>query len=442
MAAKFDEREPIAPREPIQTLTDPIQRFLHVEQAGGIVLFAAALVALVLANSPLTEAWLAFWKTPVGLRFGDFQLLNTLKHWVNDGLMVLFFFVMGLEVKRELVLGELRQPRRAALPLAGALGGMIVPAGVYVALQWGAPGQRGWGVPMATDIAFLVGCMAMLGSRVPASLRIMLLTLAIVDDIGAILVVAFGYTKSIQPSWLFVGGVAIGMVALMQAVGVRSLLAYVIVGLVVWLGFHESGVHATLAGVILGLLTPTSPYLAGGAAGKLVQRIGGLFRPDAADDRAGAVLEKRWLLRETVSPLDFLIHLLHPWVAFVIMPVFALANAGVTITPSDLVSPVALAVIAGLTLGKPAGVMLCSWLAVKSGIAERPAGVSWTHLLGGGMLTGIGFTMSLFIAGLALEDEALRGAKIGVLAASVLSATAGLITLRHFAPAPGTNQGA
>lgn len=420
------------PVEPVDRFIQPFTRFLHVEAASGLVLLACSILALVLANSPYAESFLGFWRTSVGISWNGYGMEHSLKHWINDGLMVIFFFVIGLEVKRELVLGELREIRRAALPVAAAIGGMVVPAGIYLALQAGEEGQRGWGIPMATDIAFVVGCMALLGPRVPAALRIMLLSLAIVDDIGAILVIAIGYTEALHLDWLVLGGVGIGVVLVMERIGVRSIGIYSILGIVIWVGFHESGIHATIAGVILGLMTPAHPYLKRTVGAELLSRASHLLHGDAWEremHRAEKVRKYRQVTRETISPLEFLIYVLHPWVAFLIMPLFALANAGVAFEVADVMSPVAVAVILGLTVGKPGGILLLCWLASVSRIAPLPDGVTWRHIAGGGFLAGIGFTMALFITGLALDDELLRAAKVGVLAGSVISAVVGMVLL-------------
>jgi len=421
------------PQEPIHRLLRPLHSFLHVEAASGVVLLLCAVAALAAANSAFADRYLAIWKTPIGISVGDFQLKHPLKHWINDGLMAIFFFVIGLEVKREISLGELRELRRAVLPLAAAIGGMVIPAAIYLALQLGAPGERGWGIPMATDIAFVVGCMAILGRRVPASIRVILLSLAIVDDIGAILVIAFGYTETLHWRWLVEGLIGIGCVVLMQRLGVRSMGAYTAVGVLTWLGFHESGIHATIAGVVLGLLTPAHPYLERSVGGKLLRMATDAIRGDTADAEpipAEQVRQYGHITREMISPLDYLIYALHPWVAFLIMPLFALANAGVSMQMADITSSVAIAVILGLTVGKPVGIVLLSWLFTKLGLAKLPDDINWRHMAGGGFLAGIGFTMALFIAGLAFPDEALlRPAKVGVLLGSVASACIGMAIL-------------
>ena len=391
------------PRQPIDRLLAPVERFLHVESAGGVVLCVCALVALGLANSPLGPAVDAFWHTPIGVTIGHLQVSHSLEHWVNDGLMVLFFFVIGLEVKREIVLGALSDVRSATLPLVAAVGGMAVPAGVYLALRAGTPDARGWGVPMATDIAFVVGCMAILGRRVPPRLRIMVLAIAIADDIGAILVIAIAYASAIDYVALGLGGVGIALVGGLRRLGVRSLIAYALVGFGVWIAFLGSGVHATIAGVILGLLTPAHPHVGTSALAPLVERMTRRLRGDASvQERVSGVKSLREAARETVSPLEFLERSLHPWVAFVVMPVFALANAGVAIDRHALGHPVAVAVAIALVVGKPIGIVAFSWLAVAMRVARLPDGVGWGALVGAGALAGIGFTMALFVADLAL----------------------------------------
>jgi NhaA family Na+:H+ antiporter len=410
---------------------------MHVEAASGIVLLAATVVALVLANSALSEGFLDIWKTEVGFRVGSFEMFHSLKHWINDGLMAIFFFVIGLEVKRELVIGELRDRRRAALPIIAAIGGMVAPAAIYLAFQAGEPGARGWGIAMATDIAFVVGCMAVLGSRVPHGLRVMLLSLAIADDIGAILVIAIGYTESLNLTALFLGLVGLVVVFVFGRAGVRSFLVYTVLGTLVWFAFHESGVHATIAGVLLGLLTPTTAYIGQGLFGEILNRASEIFHGgewEAEADRGAKVLRFRQVARETIPPVEFLETLLHPWVGFLIMPVFALANAGVPFELADLADPVAQAVAAGLVVGKPLGIVVLSFIAVRVGLARLPDGVNWGVLTGGGFLAGIGFTMALFISELALAGDMLDAAKVGVLGASAIAAGVGLSLLSWLLP--------
>ena len=425
------------PRRPIDALIEPIERFLHVEAASGVVLLLCTVAALALANSPLGESYLAFWKTPVSFGFGSRVMSHSLQHWINDGLMAVFFFVIGLEVKREIVLGELRDLRRAALPIVAALGGMLVPALVYLALQPGAQAQRGWGIPMATDIAFVVGCLALLSTRVPNSLRVLLLSLAIADDIGAILVIAIGYTESIDTTALALGFAGLCAVFVAARMGVRSLLVYILLGTLTWFAFHASGVHATIAGVALGLLTPAKKLLQRGVRQLMLARAAAILSGEGWSSmhrRADQVRQAQLAAREAVSPVEYIEAVLHPWVGFVIMPVFALANAGVVFHASDVTQPVALAVAAGLVIGKPLGIVTFCWIAVRLGWARLPDGVSWAVLFAGGCLAGIGFTMALFIASLALGEPELAFAKVGVLAASALAALVGLGLLYRLLP--------
>jgi len=420
------------PREPIHRVTGPIGRFLHIEAASGVVLLLATVVALTVANSPWAEHYLNFWKTEVGFRVGSVEMFHSLKHWINDGLMAIFFFVVGLEVKRELVLGELNNPRRAILPIAAALGGMIVPAGIYLVLQGGEPGQRGWGIPMATDIAFVVGCMAVLGPRIPRILRVMLLSLAIVDDIGAILVIAIGYTEEIHTTPLLMAFVGLGAIFAIARLGVRSFTVYILLGTLVWVGFHESGVHATIAGVILGLMTPAKSYVSTGLFGQILERAHEVVHGEewqTTSHRGTKIRRFQQATRETIPPLEYLEDTLHPWSSFCIMPLFALCNAGVVIQLADFAHPVAFAITAGLVIGKPVGVLIFTWLAVKCVTKSLPEGLSWLGITGGGFLAGIGFTMALFTAGLALEGELLEAAKIGTIGGSVVAAVIGVVLL-------------
>jgi NhaA family Na+:H+ antiporter len=435
----LDDHESVdlLPRQPIDALIDPIRRFMHIEATSGVLLVAATLAAIIAANSPAGEAFSAFWQTPVGLRFGSAQLELSLQHWINDFLMAIFFYVIGLEVKRELVKGELRDLRRAALPLAAALGGMIAPAAVYLVLQHGAPGGRGWGIPMATDIAFVVGCLAVLGRRIPVSLRIMLLSLAIADDIGAILVIAVGYTAHLDGSALLLSGCGIAVIIACMKLGVQNLYVYLILSAVVWFEVHASGIHATIAGVILGFLTPSRAWISDRRLGRIIDTTidfmqGADWR--SSQRRYAALRRMEHAARSSISPLRRFEAGLHPWVAFVIMPVFALANAGVRIDASALADPVAVAVALGLLVGKPSGIVLFSWLAVKAGIAKLPAGVGWAAVWGGGILAGIGFTMAIFIASLAMEGVLLSAAKVGILGGSLASAVLGIIVLTAALP--------
>ncbi|HRX77690.1 MAG: Na+/H+ antiporter NhaA [Planctomycetaceae bacterium] len=417
------------PEQPVDRLLRPLARFLHIEAGSGLVLVACTVVALVAANSPFAESYLAFWKTPITLGFGSFVFQHSLHHVINDGLMAIFFFVIGLEVKREIVHGSLSDWKQASLPIAAAIGGMIVPAALYLSLQYGQPGMKGWGIPMATDIAFVIGCLALLGSRVPRGLRVLLLSLAIVDDIGAILVIAVGYTESLDYGFLFLAVSCIAAIQGLSRIGVRRFVPYIAVGALAWLMLHESGIHATLIGVILGLQTPSNEVLVPERFREYLDR----KRQDIQDvgwaeysHRTEAVQKVQRLARELVSPREYLEIALHPWSAYGIMPLFALANAGVAIELSNLKDAVAVAVILGLVVGKPLGIVLMSWLAVRIGWGKLPEGVTWPVLLGGGCLAGIGFTMALFIEGLAFGADGLDAGKTGVLIGSAVAVLLGM----------------
>ena len=420
------------PRELVDRLAKPFARFLRIEAAGGAVLLVFAVAALALSNSPWAHPFLRAWETQVGLQFGSFEFVRSLRDWINDGLMTLFFFLVALELKRELVLGELSSPRMAALSIAAALGGMLVPVAFYLMLQSGQPGQHGWGAVMATDTAFVVGCLALLGSRIPQSLRVFMLSLAIVDDIGAILVVAIGYSGHIGWSALGLGVVGVALVRLMTLIGVRTFPAYFLVGGFVWLAVDASGIHATITGVVLGLMTPARRWVSDERLYAILDRVvahpaGDQGSEDTKDRRTLQVAEIA--ARESLSPVERLEIGLHPWVGFVIMPLFAFANAGLPLVLRDFGSSVTLAVLAGFALGKPIGVLGFSWLAVRSGVAIRPPELSWRLLAGGSLLAGIGFTMALFIANLAFSKSLIDSAKLGIFLASVVSALAGLALL-------------
>ncbi|MBA3309052.1 MAG: Na+/H+ antiporter NhaA [Nocardioidaceae bacterium] len=407
--------------------TQPFARFLRIEAAGGILLVAATIAALVWANSPWQASYESFWSTNVQLEFGSYVFEEDLAHLVNDLLMALFFFVVGMEIKRELVVGELRDRRAVALPAMAALGGMIVPASIYLAINAGGDGADGWGIPMATDIAFALGVLALLGSRVPGSVKVLLLTLAIVDDIGAIVVIAVFYTDDLNAGLLLVGLALAVLVAVMHRVDVIYPPLLVIAGLVLWLAVYESGVHATIAGVIMGLLTPARPLQTELEAEEIVDVLEG--RPDlCADD----VRVTSTLIKGSVSACDRLIESLHPWTSYVIVPIFALANAGIILSADAISSPSAVLTGVGVALvvGKLAGVVGFSWLAVRLGLARLPAGTRWGHVIGIGAVAGIGFTVSLFITGLAFESDALQDdAKIGTLVASIVAAAVGALIL-------------
>lgn len=432
-----NNKEDLFPQVPIDRIVAPVQRFMHVETTSGIVLFLAAVAAIIAANSPLAEAYHHLWETMVSFQFGTFQFGMNLHEVINDGFMTLFFFVVGLELKGELSYGELKDPKAASLPILAAAGGMLFPAIIYTILSGSAEAHRGWGIPTATDIAFVVGAMTLLGNRVPKGLRVMILTLAIADDMGAILVIALGYSTGVQFPALMLAFGLLGVVYLAARSGVRSLIVYSILGIGIWLAFHYSGVHATLAGVALGLLTPARSWIGGDSVSSFTITLGNFFSGGPKLDKSDKIEMLRTLQtlsRESMSPIERLTQRLHPWVSYLIMPLFAFANAGVAIEPAAVASPVTLAVACGLLFGKPIGVTLFSFIAIKLGLSKMPTGVTWPVLLGGGMLAGIGFTMALFVANLAFSNQpqSLDSAKIGILCGTLLSAIVGMIFISIF----------
>lgn len=409
---------------PIRTRLQPLKDFLGTEAAGGIVLIAAAMVALLWANSPGSDTYQRIWSTVFELRLGSHVLSMDVRHWLNEGLMAIFFLVVGLEIKREMVEGELRSGRRRALPIVAAFGGMVVPALVFVAFNSGGPWVRGWGIPMATDIALAVGAMSLVGNRVAPSLKVFLLALAIVDDIGAILVIGLFYATEGDRRWLLLGGAVVLLTLWLRHHAVQSVVVYVMLGIGLWFCFLEAGIHSTLAGVIMGLLAPTKPYLP----------------PELVDEAelasigsAESVRATRRLARSTVSVVEWLEARLHPWTSFLIVPLFVLANAGISVSGESVrgavTSRVAWGVFTGLVIGKPVGILMFSAVAVRLGIASKPEGSSWKGVSATGILAGVGFTVSVFIAELALEAPVLNQAKLAVLAASAVAAIAGLLAL-------------
>jgi NhaA family Na+:H+ antiporter len=432
------------PKELVDRLTRPFAQFLRIEAASSAVLLSFTVAALVLSNSPWADPFSSAWETQFGLQLGAVEFARSLREWINDGLMTLFFFLVALELKRELVLGELNNPRIAALSVAAALGGMVVPAALYLTLQSGQPGESGWGTVMATDTAFVMGCLALLGSRVPQSLRVFMLSLAIADDIGAILVVAIGYSSHVVWGALVLAALGVAIVRAMAMLGFRGFPLYFLVGGFIWLAVDASGIHATVTGVILGLMTPARRWVSHERLYAILDQVvahpsGNGGSGDTKDRQTLQVAEIA--ARETLSPVERLDIALHPWVGFVIMPLFALANAGVPISLSGLGSPVAMAVFAGFVLGKPIGVLTFSWLAARSRIATRPTDLSWGLLAGGGLLAGIGFTMALFIANLAFSQSLIEAAKLGIFLASVVSAVAGVALLACLHPRPRSAEG-
>jgi NhaA family Na+:H+ antiporter len=414
-----------------------VREFLTTEAAGGVALLVAAAVALVWANSPWRESYETLWGTELTVGLGRWAITEDLTHWVNDAFMTLFFFVVGLEIKRELVTGELREWRTAALPAVAAAGGMVVPALVYLAVNAGGDGARGWGIPVATDIAFAVGVLSLLGSRVPDSAKLFLLTLAVVDDIGAILIIAVFYSGGITWPALVVAAALLGVMFGLRKARVRSVALYAILGAGVWLAVFQSGVHATLAGVVLGLLAPARPVTPEGVALE--------WAADLQEDPSRENLRTMTQLAKTsVSVTERLERELHPWTSFVVVPVFALANAGVRLDGGSLAdaatSRVAIGVALGLVLGKLVGITGAVWLAVRMGLGPLPEGSRWAHMAGVAAVAGIGFTVSLFVTGLAFDSgDAQEAAKIAILAASVVASVAGIAVLRAAARDEGNS---
>ena len=379
-----------------------LRTFLGTEAAGGAVLVLAALAGLIWANSPWSAGYESVWHTDLSLHLGDVHLALDLRHWINDGLMALFFLVVGVEIKRELIEGDLGDRRTAALPVAAAIGGMVVPAALFLAIAGGGSASRGWGIPMATDIAFALGVMALVARRLPSSLRVFLLTLAIVDDIGAIVVIAVFYSDNLELRWALVAGLIAVVVYACRRVGWLSSPLFACLGVAMWLTLHESGIHATLAGVAMGLLAP------GRSTSSLPRR--------------------RW-----AADMHRIEHVLHPVTSFVIVPLFALVNAGVNLSERGLeavTSRVGLGVLVGLVVGKPAGILLASIVATRAGIAVIPPDIRLRQLAGVAVLGGIGFTVSIFVTGLAYPSEAVQAdAKIAILVASVVTSVVGGVLL-------------
>jgi NhaA family Na+:H+ antiporter len=418
---KFSQRPLRVPRRALRRVIGPLQTFINTEVSSGVVLLLGAGAALIWANSPWDDAYHDLFATRMAVDAGLFHIEADLHDWINEGLMAFFFYVAGLEIKRELLRGELAGRDRALLPIVAAAGGMIVPALIYTAINAGTETGRGWGIPMATDIAFALGVLALLGRRIPAQLRIFLLALAIADDMGAIAVIAVFYSSDLQLDSLALAAALLVLICAMQATGVRALAFYVLVALAVWVAVHSSGIHATIAGVALGLLTPLEPLARPGLAARLLDWLRG--------HDSHRVLETNG-----EAPLERMERSLHPFTSFLVVPIFALANAGISLDPTVIRGTadetVTLGVAAGLVAGKPIGICLFSWLVVRSGLASLPSGVRWPQMIGAGTLGGIGFTVSLFIDELAFGGRGLEvDGKLGILAGSVIAGALGFAVL-------------
>lgn len=430
-------------KDPIDVwVVDPIKGFINNSTSSGIVLFISALIALILSNSPWAHQFESIWKTPLSISLGDMTINKDLHHWINDGLVAIFFFVIGLELKREILAGELSDPKNAIMPLAAALGGMLLPAGIYLLFNSQGPISDGWGIPMATDIAFALGVIYLLGDRVPVSIKVFITTLAIADDLGAVLIIAFFYTSQIDLTSLLVGLGFLLFLLLANRLGVRNTLFYAISGIGgLWFTFLLSGIHPTIAAVLLAFTIPASTKVEKPLFGNIVNRLVSKFKkaetidaPIASEEQFEVVTDIRKVAKMAITPLQRLEHALHPFVSFFVMPIFALSNAGVSlegITLSQIVSPLTLGVFVGLIAGKVMGIYSSVWLVKKLGWATLPEQMDQQQVLGIGFLAAIGFTMSLFITGLAFKDQNyVEQAKIGILIASLVASLSGYIILK------------
>ena len=424
----------------------PVQQYIYTESIGGLVLLIATAVAIGWANSPWSDQYHHILEQHLTLNVPLlFSVELAIEEWINDGLMAIFFFVVALEIKRELLFGQLSTPRRAALPVIAAFGGMVVPAVLYLSINAGGEAVRGWGIPMATDIAFALGALALLGRRVPLELRMLLLGLAVVDDLGAIMVIAVAYSESLDFMQIGLAAVLIGAMLLANRLGISQAPVTAALAFLIWVAVLKSGVHATVAGVLVGALTPTRPIFSQEEFGQEADGLLAEYRASMVvegDDRTETILgEFEELVQGTESPLERLERMIHPWSSYVILPVFALANAGIEITADGIreaaTNSVTLGVVLGLAVGKVVGITVFPWLASRFGLTELPNTVSWTHVIGIGLLGGIGFTVAIFIAGLAFENPVLvNDAKMGILGASLVAGLVGYGVLRFIARPP------
>lgn len=424
----------------IEELFEPFQRFLRIQSSGGIVLMGATLIALIWANSPFGHLYKELWETHISIKIGSFELEHSILHWINDGLMAIFFFVVGLEIKREILVGELSTFKKASLPIAAAIGGMIFPAVIYTLLNVSEEAKAGWGIPMATDIAFSLGVLSLLGNRVPLSLKIFLVAFAIADDLGAVTIIALFYSHDIHINYLLIGLGLLLMLFVFNRIPIRSYHPYMLVGWIIWYMFLEAGVHPTIAGVLIAFSIPANRKIKLSVFRNRIEHNLVQFCDDRSHDpvtlthkQLAAIDNIEVEIKKVQSPLQELEHNLNGFVTFIVMPIFALTNAGVTFKGGDVgfINPLSMDIELSLILGKVSGIFLFTWLSVKTGIAELPANVKWVHILGLGFLGGMGFTMSLFISNLAFGAEALLNpAKIGILVGSFIAGVTGYIVLR------------
>ena len=426
-----------------ENLIRPLLRFLKTQNIGSQLLLLATITALILANSPAKEIYDQLWKIPIAISVGDKVIAGSLHHWINDGLMVIFFLVIGLEIKREILVGELAGWQKAGLPFIAALGGMLFPALIYSIVNWGSPGASGWGIPMATDIAFALGCLMILGDRIPTSLKVFMLAMAIVDDLGAIIVIAVFYTSELYIPYLLLAAAVTAVLIILNILKVRRLSPYIILGIILWLAVEHSGIHATLAGVVLAMTIPArSVYKPEEFVFEAENIIKNFPEPDEEFNLMCVDEEQRNALKSienAVGKMDTMLQRLedklHPFSAIVIIPLFAFANAGVYLGQDAIrlvtESPITLGIILGLLLGKQIGIMTFSFAAVKLGLATLPQGVGWKGIYGLSCLAGIGFTMSLFISNLSFSSaKFIQEGKIGILLASMFAAVIGTAIMR------------
>lgn len=433
----------LIPKSPFEKIIAPVSRFIHLEYTGGIVLFLSVIVAIIWANSPFHESYHHLWDIKFSIGFDDYVLNKPLHIWINDGLMALFFFVIGLELKREFMEGELSTLKKASLPMMAALGGMLVPAAIFFMINKGLVSEHGWGIPMATDIAFALALLSMAGKHIPGSVKVFLSALAVADDLGAVLVIAFFYTSDLNFVPLGIAAIFLLVLIAGNKLGIRSTAFYLLIGIAVWIGFLLSGVHATIAGVLVAFTIPAVTKINENSFSENLRKLSNDFEQEIPNSGLLTTSEQHRTIEQVKSltlaaetPLQKIEYALHPWVAFVIMPLFALANAGIIIGAdffSALVNPVSIGVISGLIAGKFVGVLLFTWLMVKTGLAQLPDQANWKHITGVALLAGVGFTMSLFISNLAFEQpEFIEQAKYGILIASLIAGISGITLLKSF----------
>lgn len=428
-------------RSTIDQILKPVSKFIHQEFTGGIILFISVIIAILWANSPWAGSYHQLWETKFAIGIDGQRFVQPLHIWINDGLMALFFFVIGLELKREFIAGELSSIKKASLPMVAALGGMIVPALIYIIFNHNLSSSHGWGIPMATDIAFALGLLSLAGKHIPGSIKVFLSALAVADDLGAVLVIALFYTKGIAFMPLGIGGIFLAILWIGNFIGIRHTLFYLVAGVIIWYCFLLSGVHATIAGVLVAFMIPARTKINEDEYVGDVRKYADEFEQAIPQDGSLTTSEQhrtiekiKQLSLDAETPLQKIENSLHPWVAFIIMPLFALANAGMHIGSdffSSLSNPVSLGVSLGLIFGKFIGVFTFTWLMIKFRFAVLPHAATWKHIIGVALLAGVGFTMSLFITGLAFDNiQMVDEAKYGILSASLISGTAGIILLR------------